>query len=55
MIILKYYNAKLQIGLADWKTVYQFRQAEKLMTEIDQGKRPTAGGQWVPVGAAKKC
>ena len=37
MIILKYYNAKLQIGLADWKTVYQFRQAEKLMTEIHQG------------------
>ena len=37
MIILKYYNAKLQIGLADWKTVYQFPQAEKLMTEIHQG------------------
>ena len=30
MIILKYYNAKLQIGLADWKTVYQFPQAEKI-------------------------
>ena len=37
MIILKYYNAKLKIGLADWKTVYQFPQAEKLMTEIHQG------------------
>ena len=37
MIILKYYNEKLQIGMADWKTVYQFPQAEKLIMKIHQG------------------
>lgn len=38
MIILKYWNAQLQIGLADWKTVYRFPQKEKMQIEIHQGK-----------------
>lgn len=38
MVVLKYWNAKLQIGLSDWKNVYQFPQEEKLTAEIHQGK-----------------
>lgn len=38
MIILKYWNAQLQIGLADWRNVYQFPQEEIMFTEIHQGK-----------------
>ncbi|MDB5198462.1 MAG: hypothetical protein JWO92_425 [Chitinophagaceae bacterium] len=38
MIILKYWNAQLQIGLYDWKNVYQFPQQQLLQTEIHQGK-----------------
>ncbi len=30
MIILKYRNAQLQIGLADWKKAYQFPQQQLL-------------------------
>jgi hypothetical protein len=37
MIILKYYNEELQIGMAGWKTVYQFPQAEKMLIEFHQG------------------
>lgn len=38
MIILKYWNETLKIGLADWKNVYQFPQEEMLHAEIHQGK-----------------
>lgn len=38
MIILKYWNAQLQIGLADWRNVYQFPQQQLLYKEIHQGK-----------------
>ncbi len=38
MIILKYWNAQLQIGLSDWKNVYQFPQQQLLYKEIHQGK-----------------
>ena len=38
MIILKYWNAQLQIGLDDWKNVYQFPQQQLMQTEIHQGK-----------------
>lgn len=38
MIILKYWNAQLQIGMQDWKTVYQFPQQEKMSVEIHQNK-----------------
>ena len=38
MIILKYWNAQLQIGLADWKNVYQFPQQQILQKEIHQGR-----------------
>lgn len=37
MIILKYWNESLQIGMADWKTVYQFPQQELMIKEIHQG------------------
>lgn len=37
MIILKYWNETLQIGIADWKTVYQFPQKELMIKEIHQG------------------
>ena len=36
MVILKYWNEQLQIGLADWKNVYQFPQ-QILHKEIHQG------------------
>jgi hypothetical protein len=38
MIIIKYWNAQLQIGLADWRTVYQFPQKRLMQIEIHQGK-----------------
>ncbi|MEJ8817305.1 hypothetical protein [Lacibacter sp. H407] len=38
MIILKYWNAQLQIGMQDWRTVYQFPQQEKMFVEIHQNK-----------------
>ena len=38
MIILKYWNAHLQIGMQDWRTVYQFPQQEKMLVEIHQSK-----------------
>ena len=37
MPILKYYNEKLKIGMADWKTVYQFPQQESMIIELHQG------------------
>lgn len=37
MIILKYWNAELQIGLADWKQVYKFPEKELMKKEIHQG------------------
>lgn len=37
MVILKYWNAQLQIGMADWKNVYQFPQQQLMQTEIHQG------------------
>lgn len=37
MIVLSYWNESLQIGLADWKTVYQFPQKELMQKEIHQG------------------
>lgn len=38
MIVLKYWNPHLQIGMADWKNVYQFPQQKLMQTEIHQGK-----------------
>ena len=38
MIILKYWNAQLNIGVANWKNVYQFPQKQIMQTEIHQGK-----------------
>lgn len=38
MIILKYWNAQLQIGISDWKNVYQFPQQILLQKEIHQVK-----------------
>lgn len=38
MVILKYWNAKLQIGLIDWKNVYRFSQQQLMKAELHQGK-----------------
>ncbi len=38
MIILKYWNPNYQIGLADWRVVYQFPQAELMIKEMHQGR-----------------
>jgi hypothetical protein len=38
MIILKYWNPTYQIGMADWKMVYQFPEAELLIKEMHQGR-----------------
>ena len=38
MIVLKYWNPALQIGLADWKRVYQFPKKELMIKEIHQGQ-----------------
>ena len=38
MIILKYWNEQLQIGLTDWKNVYKFLQQQILQAEIHQNK-----------------
>ena len=38
MIVLKYWNPALQIGLADWKQVYQFPKKELMIKEIHQGQ-----------------
>lgn len=37
MIRLKYWNEKYNIGMADWKTVYQFPQQELMLKEMHQG------------------
>lgn len=37
MIVLKYWNEAHQIGMANWKTVYQFAQKELMKKEIHQG------------------
>ena len=34
--MLKYWNLVYQIGLADWKQVYQFPQMELMIKEIHQ-------------------
>ncbi|MGI8581911.1 MAG: hypothetical protein ACR2KX_06940 [Chitinophagaceae bacterium] len=34
MIILKYWNAQLQIGIADWKNVYQFPQQQIILKKF---------------------
>jgi len=36
-MLLKYWNENLQIGLADWKNVYQFPQKQLMEKEIHQG------------------
>ena len=38
MPTLKYWNAQLEIGLADLKNVYQFPQQEKMFAEVHQGR-----------------
>jgi hypothetical protein len=38
MMVLKYLNPTYQIGLADWKQVYQFPQKELMIKEIHQGQ-----------------
>jgi hypothetical protein len=38
MMVLKYWNPNHQIGLADWKQVYQFPQKELMIKEIHQGQ-----------------
>lgn len=37
MIKIKYWNEVLQIGMADWKSVYQFPERELMIKEIHQG------------------
>ncbi len=37
MIVLKYWNSKYQIALADWQNVYQFPQEEKMLKEVYRG------------------
>jgi hypothetical protein len=37
MTILKYWNQKHQVALADWQNVYQFPQKEKMMKEVYRG------------------
>ncbi len=37
MILLKYWNQKLQVALADWQNVYQFPKKEKMMSEVYRG------------------
>ena len=38
MIILKYWNPNYQIGLANWKQVYHFPEAELMIKEMHQGR-----------------
>jgi hypothetical protein len=39
IIELKYYNQRLQIGIADWKTVYLLiNQPVQLFPEVNKGK-----------------
>ncbi len=37
MITLKYWNVQLQIGLIDWKNVYQLPQQQLMQVGIHQG------------------
>jgi hypothetical protein len=37
MTILKYWNQKYQVALADWQKVYQFPQKEKMICEVYRG------------------
>lgn len=37
MLILKYWNPKYNIALADWQSVYQFPQKEKMTIEVYRG------------------
>ena len=38
MLILKYWDERLKMGLVDFKTAYQFPQEIKMDTEMHQGK-----------------
>lgn len=38
MIILKYWNLQLNIGLEDFKNAWQFPQKIKMCTEVHQGR-----------------
>ena len=38
MTLLKYWNPAYQIGIADWKQVYQFPKKELMIREIHQGQ-----------------
>ena len=38
MILLKYWNPRYQIGLADWRQVYQFPQQKLMIKEMHQGR-----------------
>lgn len=38
MIILKYWNPQLNIGLKDFKNAWQFPQKIKMYTEVHQGR-----------------
>ncbi|MGQ0737977.1 MAG: hypothetical protein ACT4OJ_02850 [Bacteroidota bacterium] len=37
MILLKYWNPKYQIAMADWQNAWQFPEKEKMQTEIYRG------------------
>ena len=37
MTILKYWNPKYEIALADWQSVYQFPEKEKMQMEVYRG------------------
>ena len=37
MIVLKYWNPKYKIALADWQSVYQFPEKEKMLEEVYRG------------------
>ena len=37
MTVLKYWNQKYQIALADWQSVYQFPAKEKMLKEVYRG------------------
>jgi hypothetical protein len=38
MVILKYWNPQLNIGLEDFKNAWQFPQQIKMFTEVQQGR-----------------
>jgi hypothetical protein len=38
MIKFKYWNEQLQIGMVNWRNVYQFPQREQMLVELHQNK-----------------